>query len=140
MSSRRKTKKEQQMRHNFSTHTPWEAMAGYSRVVRIGNIIAVSGTTASNAAGEVQHIGDAGAQATYIIRKIESSLAEAGASLSDVIRTRIFVANIADWEAVARAHGAIFGNIRPANTLVSASMVDPRQLVEIEADAVISND
>lgn len=140
MSSRRKTKKEHQMRHNFSTHTPWEAMAGYSRVVRIGNIIAVSGTTASNAAGEVQHIGDAGAQATYIIRKIESSLAEAGASLSDVIRTRIFVANIADWEAVARAHGAIFGNIRPANTLVSASMVDPRQLVEIEADAVIDND
>jgi enamine deaminase RidA (YjgF/YER057c/UK114 family) len=132
--------KEQQMRHNFSTHTPWEAMAGYSRVVRIGNVIAVSGTTASNAAGEVQHIGDAGAQATYIIRKIESSLAEAGASLSDVIRTRIFVANIADWEAVARAHGAIFGNIRPANTLVSASMVDPRQLVEIEADAVIDND
>jgi enamine deaminase RidA (YjgF/YER057c/UK114 family) len=128
------------MRHNFSTHTPWEAMAGYSRAVRIGNIIAVSGTTASNAAGEVQHIGDAGAQATYIIRKIESSLAEAGASLSDVIRTRIFVANIADWEAVARAHGAIFSNIRPANTLVSASMVDPRQLVEIEADAVISND
>ena len=128
------------MRHNFSTHTPWEAMAGYSRAVRIGNIIAVSGTTASNAAGEVQHIGDAGAQATYIIRKIESSLAEAGASLSDVIRTRIFVANIADWEAVARAHGEIFGNIRPANTLVSASMVDPRQLVEIEADAVISND
>ena len=128
------------MRHNFSTHTPWEAMAGYSRAVRIGNIIAVSGTTASNAAGEVQHIGDAGAQATYIIRKIESSLAEAGASLSDVIRTRIFVANIADWEAVARAHGAIFGNIRPANTLVSASMVDPRQLVEIEADAVIDND
>ena len=128
------------MRQNFSTHTPWEAMAGYSRVVRIGNVIAVSGTTASNAAGEVQHIGDAGAQATYIIRKIESSLAEAGASLSDVIRTRIFVANIADWEAVARAHGAIFGNIRPANTLVSASMVDPRQLVEIEADAVIDND
>ena len=140
MSSRRKTKKEQQMRRNFSTHTPWEAMAGYSRVVRIGNIIAVSGTTASNAAGEVQHIGDAGAQATYIIRKIESSLAEAGASLSDVIRTRIFVANIADWEEVARAHGAIFGNIRPANTLVSASMVDPLQLVEIEADAVIDND
>jgi enamine deaminase RidA (YjgF/YER057c/UK114 family) len=128
------------MRRNFSTHTPWEAMAGYSRVVRIGNIIAVSGTTASNAAGEVQHIGDAGAQATYIIRKIESSLADAGASLSDVIRTRIFVANIADWEAVARAHGAIFGNIRPANTLVSASMVDPLQLVEIEADAVIDND
>ena len=128
------------MRHNYSTHTPWEELAGYSRAVRIGNIIAVSGTTASNAAGEVQHIGDAGAQATYIIRKIEASLQQAGATLSDVIRTRIFVANIADWEAVARAHGAIFGNIRPANTLVSASMVDPRQLVEIEADAVISNE
>ena len=140
MQSRQKRNGGTHMRHNFSTHTPWEAMAGYSRAVRIGNIIAVSGTTASNAAGEVQHIGDAGAQATYIIRKIESSLAEAGASLSDVIRTRIFVANIADWEAVARAHGAIFGNIRPANTLVSASMVDPLQLVEIEADAVISND
>lgn len=128
------------MRHNYSTHTPWEELAGYSRAVRIGNIIAVSGTTASNAAGEVQHIGDAGAQANYIIRKIEASLQQAGATLSDVIRTRIFVANIADWEAVARAHGAIFGNIRPANTLVSASMVDPRQLVEIEADAVISNE
>ncbi len=128
------------MRHNYSTQTPWEELAGYSRAVRIGNIIAVSGTTASNAAGEVQHIGDAGAQATYIIRKIEASLQQAGATLSDVIRTRIFVANIADWEAVARAHGAIFGNIRPANTLVSASMVDPRQLVEIEADAVISNE
>ena len=128
------------MRQNYSTHTPWEALAGYSRAVRIGNVIAVSGTTASNAAGEVQHIGDAGAQATYIIRKIEAALQNAGASLTDVIRTRIFVANIADWEAVARAHGAIFGDIRPANTLVSASMVDPRQLVEIEADAVITHE
>lgn len=128
------------MRKNFSTETPWEAIAGYSRAVRIGNVIAVSGTTASNAAGEVQHIGDAGAQATYIIRKIEAALKLAGASLSDVIRTRIFVADIADWEAVARAHGEIFGNIRPANTLVSARMVDPRQLVEIEADALISHE
>lgn len=125
------------MRQNISTNTPWEAIAGYSRVVRIGNVIAVSGTTASNAAGEVQHIGDPGAQTTYILRKIEASLAQVGATLNDVIRTRVFVADIAQWEPVARAHGAMFADIRPANTLVSAQMTDPRQLVEIEADAVI---
>lgn len=125
------------MRHNVNTNTPWEAMAGYSRAVRIGNVVAVSGTTASNEQGEVQHAGDAGAQATYILRKIEKALNQAGAQLTDVIRTRIFVANISDWEAVARAHGAIFGEIRPANTLVRAEMVDPRMLVEIEADALI---
>ncbi|MFN5059297.1 MAG: RidA family protein [Chloroflexota bacterium] len=125
------------MRQNINTNTPWEAIAGYSRAVRIGNIVAVSGTTASNEQGEVQHPGDAGAQATYILRKIEKALNQAGAQLTDVIRTRIFVANINDWEAVARAHGAIFGDIRPANTLVRAEMVDPRMLVEIEADALI---
>ncbi|MFZ9856851.1 MAG: RidA family protein [Roseiflexaceae bacterium] len=125
------------MRHNVNTNTPWEAMAGYSRAVRIGDVVAVSGTTASNEQGEVQHAGDAGAQATYILRKIEKALNQAGAQLTDVIRTRIFVANISDWEAVARAHGAIFGEIRPANTLVRAEMVDPRMLVEIEADALI---
>ena len=125
------------MRKNINTNTPWEAIAGYSRAVRIGNIVAVSGTTASNEQGEVQHPGDAGAQATYILRKIEKALNQAGAQLTDVIRTRIFVANINDWEAVARAHGAIFGDIRPANTLVRAEMVDPRMLVEIEADALI---
>lgn len=125
------------MRQNINTNTPWEAIAGYSRAVRIGNIVAVSGTTASNEQGEVQHPGDAGAQATYILRKIEKALNQSGAQLTDVIRTRIFVANINDWEAVARAHGAIFGDIRPANTLVRAEMVDPRMLVEIEADALI---
>jgi enamine deaminase RidA (YjgF/YER057c/UK114 family) len=125
------------MRQNVNTNTPWEAMAGYSRAVRIGNVVAVSGTTASNEQGEVQHPGDAGAQATYILRKIEKALNQAGAQLTDVVRTRIFVANINDWEAVARAHGAIFGDIRPANTLVRAEMVDPRMLVEIEADALI---
>lgn len=125
------------MRQNINTNTPWESIAGYSRAVRIGNVVAVSGTTASNEHGEVQHPGDAGAQATYILRKIEKALNQAGAQLTDVIRTRIFVANINDWEAVARAHGDIFGDIRPANTLVRAEMVDPRMLVEIEADALI---
>ncbi|MBM4414287.1 MAG: RidA family protein [Chloroflexi bacterium] len=125
------------MRQNINTHTPWEAIAGYSRAVRIGNVVAVSGTTASNEQGEVQHPGNAGEQATYILRKIEKALHQAGAQLTDVIRTRIFVANINDWEAVARAHGAVFGDIRPANTLVRAEMVDPRMLVEIEADALI---
>lgn len=128
------------MRMNISTGTPWEAMAGYSRAVRMGNHVSVSGTTASNANGEVQHPGDAGAQATYIIRKIETALNDAGAQLRDVVRTRIFVANIEDWEAVARAHGAIFADIRPANTLVRAQMIDTRMLVEIEADAIITTE
>lgn len=133
-------RKRAKMRQLISTGTPWEAMAGYSRAVRIGAWVAVSGTTASNADGHVQHSGDAGAQATYIIRKIEAALNSAGAQLSDVIRTRIFVANIEDWESVARAHGVIFGDIRPANTLVRAQMIDPRMLVEIEADAIISTE
>lgn len=128
------------MRMNISTGTPWEGMAGYSRAVRMGNHVSVSGTTASNANGEVQHPGDAGAQATYIIRKIETALNDAGAQLRDVVRTRIFVANIEDWEAVARAHGAVFADIRPANTLVRAQMIDTRMLVEIEADAIITTE
>lgn len=125
-------------RTNISSGTPWEAMAGYSRAVRIGDTVYVSGTTASNEQGEVQHPGDAGAQAAYIIRKIERALADAGATLAHVVRTRIFVANIDDWEAVARAHGAAFSEIRPANTLVRAEMIDPRMLVEIEMVAVIA--
>lgn len=124
-------------RTNISSGTPWEAMAGYSRAVRIGDTVYVSGTTASNEQGEVQHPGDAGAQATYIIRKIERALHEAGATLEQVVRTRIFVSNISDWEAVARAHGAVFSTIRPANTLVRAELIDPRMLVEIEMVAVI---
>ena len=124
-------------RKNISSGTPWEALAGYSRAVRVGDTIYVSGTTASDASGAVQHPGDAAAQARYILRKIEAALGEAGATLADVVRTRVFVRNIADWEAVARAHGEVFGAVRPANTLVRAEMIAPEMLVEIEAVAVV---
>jgi enamine deaminase RidA (YjgF/YER057c/UK114 family) len=121
----------------IASGTPWEAMAGYSRAVRVGDTIYVSGTTASDSSGAVQHPGDAAGQTRYVIRKIEAALAEAGASLADVVRTRVFVREIADWEAVARAHGELFGAIRPANTLVRAELIDPAMLVEIEAVAVV---
>ncbi len=122
-------------RKHITSGTPWEAMAGYSRAVRVGDAIYVSGTTASDASGAVQHPGDAAAQTRYILRKIEVALAEAGATLADVVRTRIYVRHIADWEAVARVHGDVFGTIRPANTLIRAEMIDPAMLVEIEAEA-----
>jgi enamine deaminase RidA (YjgF/YER057c/UK114 family) len=126
-------------RRLISSGTPWEALAGYSRAIRVGDRVFVSGTTASDASGAVQHPGDPAGQARYIIRKIEAALAEAGASLADVVRTRIFVRDIADWEAVARAHGELFAAIRPANTLVRAEMISPAMLVEIEAEAVINS-
>ena len=125
------------MRHNVSSGTPWERLAGYSRAVRLGNSVWVSGTTASDDLGQV-HGDDAAAQTRYILRKIEVALQSAGASLADVVRTRIYVVNLADWESVARVHGEVFGSIRPANTLIQvAGLVDDR-LVEIEADAVVS--
>lgn len=123
-------------RQRISSGTPWESIAGYSRAVRVGNLICVAGTTASDRQGAVQHSGDAAGQTLYVLRKIEAALAEAGATLADVVRTRIFVSRIEDWEAVARAHGSVFGDIRPANTLVRAEMINPEMLVEIEADAV----
>ncbi len=125
-------------RTNISSGTPWEAMAGYSRAVRIGDTVYVSGTTASNEQGEVQHQGDPGAQTTYIIHKIERALHEAGATLTDVVRTRVFIRDISDWKAVAHAHGAAFGDIRPANTLVRAELIDERMLVEVEMVAVVA--
>jgi enamine deaminase RidA (YjgF/YER057c/UK114 family) len=127
-------------RRNISSGTPWEAMAGYSRAVRVGNHVDVSGTTASDASGAVQHPGDPAAQTRYILSKIAAALEQAGASLSDVVRTRIFVRDIGDWQAVARAHGEVFGTIRPANTLVRAEPIEPEMLVEIEAVAIISTE
>jgi enamine deaminase RidA (YjgF/YER057c/UK114 family) len=126
-------------RTNISSGTPWEALAGYSRAVRVGDTIYISGTTASDASGVVQHPGDAAGQARYILRKIETALVEAGATLADVVRTRVFVREVSDWEAVARVHGAFFGEIRPANTLVRAELIQPEMLVEIEAVAVASS-
>ncbi len=126
-------------RQRIASGTPWEAMAGYSRAVRVGEHVYVSGTTASNERGEVQHPGDAAAQTRYILQKIEWALAEAGATLEDVVRTRLFVRSLDDWEAVARTHGEFFASIRPANTLVRAEPISPEMLVEIEAEAVISS-
>jgi len=125
-------------RQNISSGTSWETIAGFSRAVRIGNVVHVSGTTATDENGNVVGLDDAYAQTGYIIRKIERALNEAGAALSDVIRTRIYVTDIHQWEVVARAHGEFFNQIRPANTLVEVSaLVGNGYLVEIEADAVI---
>lgn len=125
-------------RQLISSGTPWERTAGYSRAVRVGAVVYVSGTTASDASGAVQHPGDAAAQTRYIVNKIDAALREAGASLADVVRTRVFVRDLADWPAVARAHGELFGAIRPANTLVRAELIEPAMLVEIEAEAVVA--
>ena len=123
-------------RQHVSTGTAYEALAGYSRAVRIGDQILVSGTTAGGPDGIVG-IGDPALQARFILDRIERALGELGATLRDVVRTRIFVRRIEDWEAVARVHGERFGEVRPANTLVQATLVHPDLLVEIEAEAVI---
>jgi enamine deaminase RidA (YjgF/YER057c/UK114 family) len=126
------------VRQNLSSNTPWERLAGYSRAVRVGSTIWVAGTTASDATGQVQG-DDAAGQTRYILNKIEATLRQAGAELTHVVRTRIYVANLEDWEAVARIHGEVFGSIRPANSLIQvAGLVDGR-LVEIEADAVVED-
>jgi enamine deaminase RidA (YjgF/YER057c/UK114 family) len=123
-------------RTNVSSGTPFEAIAGYSRAVRVGDHIHVSGTTASDGSTLIGD-GDPAAQTRFIIDKIERAIVQLGGTLNDVVRTRIFVSDIANWEAVARVHGERFGSIRPANTLVEAHLVGPQYLVEIEAEAIV---
>lgn len=125
-------------RQTISSGTPWELQVGYSRAVRAGNMVFVSGTTASDAAGNTLAKGDAYQQAKWIFEKIERTLKDAGAELSDVVRTRMFVTDISRWEEIGRAHAEAFGDIRPAATMVEVQrLVNPDHLVEIEVDAIV---
>src|SRR5437867_10276606 len=126
------------MRRTFSSGTPWEGKVGYSRAVRVGDRVFVSGTTATDERGRIVGVGDPGAQARQVFANLQRALRGVGAELRHVVRTRMFVTDIARWEQVGRAHGEVFAGVRPAATLVQVSgFVDPEMLVEIEVDAIV---